>query len=509
MSVWLESLAVDRWRLSRNVNERENANPIALITNTARGPLLTALNEVAHLSGLRIGTLLADARAICPEIKTFSADPAGDLEFLEKLAVWSQRWGIWSALDPPDGLIVDVTAVGHLFGGEHDLVKDALNCFSNRGFSVKVSIAPTAGGAWALARYGSNGFILNAYETIPMQIMNLPVAALRLEVETLKVLKRLGLNTVGDLAKIERTSIRRRFRCSKNPVSNPLIRIDQLLGLVPEPLLPVIESNIPLVERRLLEPIRYRDLLNRVVHDLTIDMACELERKGEGARKLELNMWRVDNEVLGCSLELSQASREPNHIYRLFSAKLEGIDAGFGIEAVRMKASWVEPLILEQSSFDTINETHGTSFNTFIDRLTTKLGSYAVRRPLVLASHIPERAQGWKVGSDLSSASEDIMVFPPRPIKLLDNPERLTALTIAPDDHPRSFRWRGALHEVIRSEGPERISPEWWRERSTARLRDYYRVEDAKGRRYWIYRCGITGDGRGADPDWYIHGLCA
>ena len=176
-------MAVDRWRLSRNVNERENANPIALITNTARGPLLTALNEVAHLSGLRTGTLLADARAICPEIKTFSADPAGDLEFLEKLAVWSQRWGIWSALDPPDGLIVDVTAVGHLFGGEHDLVKDALNCFSNRGFSVKVSIAPTAGGAWALARYGSNGFILNAYETIPMQIMNLPVAALRLRLK--------------------------------------------------------------------------------------------------------------------------------------------------------------------------------------------------------------------------------------------------------------------------------------------------------------------------------------
>ena len=238
-------------------------------------------------------------------------------------------------------------------------------------------------------------------------------------------------------------------------------------------------------------------------------MACELERKGEGARKLELNMWRVDNEVLGCSLELSQASREPNHIYRLFSAKLEGIDAGFGIEAVRMKASWVEPLILEQSSFETINETHGTSFNTFIDRLTTKLGSYAVRRPLVLASHIPERAQGWKVGSDLSSASEDIMVFPPRPIKLLDKLERLTASFIAPDDHPRSFRWRGALHEVIRSEGPERISPEWWRERSTARLRDYYRVEDVKGRRYWIYRCNIAGDGRGADPDWYIHGLCA
>ena len=57
------------------------------------------------------------------------------------------------------------------------------------------------------------------------------------------------------------------------------------------------------------------------------------------------------------------------------------------------------------------------------------------------------------------------------------------------------------------SKGPERIAPEWWRERSTARLRDYYRVEDKAGRRYWIYREGVIGDGRGGAPEWYLHGL--
>jgi protein ImuB len=92
---------------------------------------------------------------------------------------------------------------------------------------------------------------------------------------------------------------------------------------------------------------------------------------------------------------------------------------------------------------------------------------------------------------------------------LLDRAEPIAVLYASPDGYPQRFRWRGEVREVVRVEGPERIAPEWWRERSTARLRDYYRIEDVAGRRYWIYRQGIAGDGRGGMPDWFLHGLYA
>jgi len=94
-----------------------------------------------------------------------------------------------------------------------------------------------------------------------------------------------------------------------------------------------------------------------------------------------------------------------------------------------------------------------------------------------------------------------------RPPRLLDRPEAIEVVYATPEGMPRRFVWRRAVHDIARAEGPERIAPEWWRERSTARLRDYYRVEDAAGRRYWIYREGVAGDGRGGAPLWYLHGL--
>jgi protein ImuB len=284
--------------------------------------------------------------------------------------------------------------------------------------------------------------------------------------------------------------------------------MDQLLGRMPEPLLPVAVPHTPLVQRRLLEPIRHRDLLDRVVSDLAADMARELEAKGQGARRLELGLWRVDGEVVVRSLELAAATRDAAHIRRLFSAKLDDVDAGFGIEMIRLRASWAEPLALGQGDIEAAAENHGTSLAACIDRLTVRLGEKAVRRPVPHASHIPERAQRWQPPLASEPASQGQLAFHARPLKLLDRPEPIAVLYATPDGFPQRFRWRGQVHEVARVEGPERIAPEWWREKGTARLRDYYRIEDGKGRRYWIYRRGLLGDGRGGLPDWFLQGLC-
>jgi len=341
------------------------------------------------------------------------------------------------------------------------------------------------------------------------RLSDLPVAALRLDDDVLTVLRRLGLKRLGDVATVGRDALHRRFRNRKSPSANPLIRMDQLLGRVPEPLLPVVPQHMPLVQRRLMEPIRHRDLLDTVMADLAHDMVRELEGQGQGARRLDLGLWRVDGEVIMRTLELAAATRDPAHIVRLFSEKLGDIDAGFGIELVRLRASWAEPLPANQADIEAAAQRHGTSLSAFVDRLTTRLGPRAVRRPVLRGSHVPERAQRWQPPLEPEPPSQDELRFHARPLKLLDRAEPIAVLYASPDGFPQQFRWRGEVHQVARVEGPERIAPEWWRERGNARLRDYYRIEDDTGRRYWIYRYGIAGDGRGGVPDWFLQGLYA
>lgn len=511
MAIWLEQFQIDRWRRDEASTKGQgvDAAPVALIADTAHGPRIDAVNQAGALAGARKGMMLADARSLCPHLAVAPSDPAGDLACLEKLSLWIRRWGPWSAIDPPDGLILDITGAAHLFGGEEQLLADAFRQLDRLGFTARLAIAPTAGAAWALAHYGMRGAILWPDDDAQAHLAELPVAALRLDEDVLQVLRRLGLKRLGQLRHVDRDQLKRRFRNSHSPAANPLLRMDQLLGRIPEPLLPVVAVDIPLVQRRLLEPIRHRALLDRVVEDLTVDMARLLEGKAQGARRLEIGLWRVDGEVAIRDLEMSDASRDAAHICHLFAAKLDGVDAGFGIELVRMRATWVQPLALAQEDFEAAAERHGTSLAACIDRLTVRLGPQAVRCPIPHASHVPERAQHWRPPLDGAPIRQAMDSRRFRPLKLLDRPEAIKVIYAAPDGPPYQFRWRDNLHEVVRVEGPERIGPEWWRERSTARLRDYYRIEDKQGRRYWIYRLGRSGDGRGGLPEWYLHGLCA
>ncbi|GMN01616.1 DNA polymerase Y family protein [Erythrobacter sp. MTPC3] len=525
MAIWFARLSVDRWRLAHgsdsakcNPGEGADALPTVLITETAHGPRIDAANRAGHTAGARAGMMLADARTLCPDIQTAPADPAGDLDFLEKLALWSQRWGPWSAIDQPDGVLVDISGAAHLFGGEKRLLDDVETAFAKRSLYSRAAIAPTAGAAWALAHFGPAKAILGPRDDALQCLSDLPVSALRLDQDVLTVLRRLGLKRLGDLVSIAtgpadraeaaaRDALHRRFRNRKSPSANPLVRLDQLMGRVPEPLLPIVPQHAPMVQRRLMEPIRHRSLLDKVLHDLADDMVRQLEARGEGARRLELGLWRVDGEVLVRRLELAAATREAAHMTRLFADRLEDIEAGFGIETVRLRASWAEPLDLSQGDVEQAAERHGTSLNACIDRLTVRLGPHAVRRPVPHASHLPERAQTWQPPLEPERSSQPMLEFHERPLKILDKPESIAVLYSSPDGLPQRFRWRGNVCEVSRVEGPERIAPEWWREKSTVRLRDYYRIEDSEGRRYWIYRHGIAGDGRGGMPNWYLQGL--
>ena len=517
--MWLARLSVDRWQ--RACPPEAAARPTALIAETAQGPRITAANDAGLAAGARPGMRLADARALCPDLAAVPADPAGDLALLERLALWAQRWGPWSAIDPPDGFLVDVTGAAHLFGGEERLLGEVVRAFAGRGLLARPALAPTAGAAWALAHHGPAQAILAPGDD-PLRLLgDLPVAALRLDADVLAVLRRLGIKRIGQLAGLGgagagagaeaamRDALARRFHHHRTPAANPLLRLDQLLGKVPEPLLPVRARLVPLVQHRLCEPLRHRSQLDRVVAELAEAMVRALEARSEGARRLELMLWRLDGAVLERRVELAAATREAGHLARLLASRLEDVEAGFGIELVQLRASWSEPLALSQADLEAAAEQHGTALAACIDRLVMRLGRGAVTRPVPRASHIPERAQEWQPPLAPLAPSQAGLAFHARPLKLLDRPEPIAVLHAAPDGVPQRFGWRGAVRAVVRVEGPERIAPEWWREGGRARLRDYYRIEDEAGRRYWIYRRGIAGDGRGGPPDWFLHGLFA
>jgi len=256
---------------------------------------------------------------------------------------------------------------------------------------------------------------------------------------------------------------------------------------------------------RLAEPATHIEAAEQALKRLVPELARQLEERKLGVRRLHLAGYRVDGSLAGTGVATAIPSRDPAHLHRLLKDKAAALDPGFGFDAFALTASWCEPLGAAQESL--AEEPDGAGeVAKLVDRLSVKLGAEAVRRPLAVDSHMPERANGWIAAV---SSLDCIAPLPmtARPQRLLDRPEAIAVVYATPEGLPRRFVWRRGVHDIARVEGPERIAPEWWRERSSARLRDYYRVEDGQGRRYWIYREGVIGDGRGGTPEWYLHGL--
>ncbi len=431
---------------------------------------------------------LTDARALDPALVAIPADPAGDEALLGRLARWAQRWSPLVEVDGTDGLRLDVAGVAHLFGGEEALAGDIQRRFAAMGLTARVAIAPTAAAAWALSRFGGD------------ELSPLHVSALRLEPDTVRTLERLGLKTIGALAALPRLALARRFRGAEDVVD----ALDRALGRKPEPLTGLAENPPPRASLRLEEPATHPEAASQALGRLVPELVAELEERRLGARRLSLHGFRVDGSTASASVATALPSREPKHLQRLLADKVAALDPGFGFDAFALAADWTESLTAEQQSL--VEEPDGTSdLARLVDRLTVKLGERAVRRPQRRESHLPERALQWI--SALQPTPGSSRLREGRPQKLLDRPEAIAVVYATPEGVPRRFVWRRSIHDIARVEGPERIAPEWWRERSTARLRDYYRVEDQAGRRYWIYREGLAGDGRGGAPEWYLHGL--
>lgn len=500
LSVWFPNLAIERWA---KTDCRPDA-PVVLTIEGPHGPIIHALTKAASERGANPGDRLTDARALDPALIAVAADPDGDSALVRQIARWAGRWSPLVEIDG-NGLRLDISGVAHLFGGEYGLIRDVERRFLRIGLTSRLAIAPTAGAAWALAHYNPS---ISTQDNIEAKLAPLPAAALRLEPGMVRLLERLGLKTIGALLEVPRLALARRFRGADNVID----ALDRMLGMKCEPLTATPTDLAPRVSLRLEEPATHGLAASQALERLIPALVDELERRRLGARRLSLIGFRVDGSVGTASVATAIASREPEHLQRLLAGSAAALDPEFGFDAFVLTADWSEDQNAQQESLIEKSSSE-REMARLIDRLTVKLGPRAVRRPNAFESHLPERASGWvsAVGSSPPStggpADSKLVRNSQRPQRLLDRPEGIDVIYATPEGMPRRFIWRRSVHDIARVEGPERISPEWWRQPSSTRLRDYYRVEDNKGRRYWIYREGLIGDGRGGAPIWFIHGL--
>jgi protein ImuB len=506
LCAWSPTWAIASWR-RRNLSASpaEGAAspkaPFALIVADRGVRRLAHLDSSAMEAGLRSGQTVADACAKVPELVTADADPAADFADLQTLGDWCARVSPAVALDPPDGLFLDICGVAHLWGGEAALMDDLCARLARQGVSVRLAIASTPGAAWALAHFGRDPARLAAGAEAAA-LAPLPVAALRCSEAAAAQLGRLGLETIGALMGLPRAALSRRFG------GEVVLRLDQALGRVREAL-SFRRPPQPWFSRlAFAEPISAPDDMARASADIAGLLCAQLEARGQGARRFELALHGVDGRARRLEARLAAAARDPLRLARLFAPKLETVDPGFGIEVVTMMASEAEPLGARQGNLDPDRRAIAPdALAPLIDRLANRLGERAIWRAEPFASHLPERSSVRR--PPLSAGPAGDWPLSPRPLRLLRRPEPVEATAPAPDDPPLLFRWRGALHRVRRAEGPERICQEWWRAPFEAAMaapaRDYYQVEDEAGARFWLFRDGPYA--AAAPPRWWLHGL--
>jgi protein ImuB len=476
------------------------------------------LNAAAEAAGLAPGEPLADARAKAGFLQARAVDPAADDAALQRLTLWATRYtptaSPWNEANGADGFFLDIEGAAHLFGGEAALLADLARRLSdNFGLPARLAVAATPGAAWALARFHPASCpILPAGEEAAA-LARLPVEALRLSAQTCATLRRLGFKKVGTLLDKPRAPFAARF-------SAELIRrLDQALGRVEEPLVPIVPPPVYHSLRYLLDPIFTQEAVVALARRLMQNLVHVLSRDDVGARALKLSLYRVDGEVKTVDLGLTLPTRSIPHVARMIELKLEALaatqDAGFGFEAVGLAVTRAEPMPARQTELDvdhSENDDRTERHAALIDALRQRLGPHSVRQFAPVASHLPERAE-----TLTAAAAAPAWPAPEqqtRPLLLFPHAEPTEVTALIPDGPPRRFHWRGVTYDVAGAQGPERIASEWWHrplpspQAGEGLTRDYYLVEDAHGHRFWLFREGLYGRETAA-ARWFVHGIFA
>ncbi|MCT8003003.1 DNA polymerase Y family protein [Sphingomonas sanguinis] len=477
-----------------------NLVPMVLAEQIGQRQVIAAACPAAMTLGLTPGMAVTQARALIPDLDIRPADRAADMALLADLALHAVRhWTPTAAVSGSDGLWLDLSGVAHLHGGETRFCQRLVGFYRRFGLTARVTVASTPGAAHALARFGRDAILLVPGGQEAQALAPLPPAALRLTPEATAAANRFGLDRIADLLPLPRGPLARRLGMAS------VRRLDEALGRVPEPIVPIVPEETPVAKRRLLEPIGTAEAIEQVIADLLADMMLLLQARGRGVRTLVLLLDRIDGSEQRLAIGTARATRDVVHLARLFHLRIERIDPGDGIETMRLAATRTDPLGATAIAGDLTGEAAVPDVATLVDQIAGRVGEAALFTAAPVESDVPERAvrrapplaapTGWPTWR--------------RPVRLLSRPEPLTGvLALLPDAPPRRFTWRGQVHAVVAGDGPERIHGEWWRRDGEVwAVRDYFRVEDDTGARFWLFRRGDGVEPATGDLSWYIHGL--
>ncbi len=474
--------------------------PFALIAESANRLLVHAANACARREGVRDGMALADARAICPQLLTRPAEPLADAKLIEALARLMERFSPMVAIDGGDGIFLDVTGVAHLFGSETAMLGTLAGWIERLGFTVRLALADTPGAAWALARYGGACTLVEPGANA-VALATLPVAALRIDEAAAELSLRLGLTTIGALYPLPRRTLAARFGLAA------VTRLEQALGEQDEPL-PYRRFEAPLRETlAFAEPIARTEDVEGAFAIVIERLCARLERDGKGVRLAWLSFERVDNTRHTFTIATARPSRSPRALFRLVRDRLDGLDAGFGIERVFVEAERCEPLPAEQAEALGAQDFNDGELvaSELVDRLVNRFGHERVLCFVSAESHLPERA--YAIFSAAAPHPASAWIAPPiaRPARLLSRPEPVAERDDA--GPPSTIDWRGRHLSVTPLAGPERIEPEWWHDDPAWRsgARDYWWVRSACGLQLWLFRIGDAACG--ARSRWFLQGI--
>jgi protein ImuB len=459
-----------------------------------------AADDEAMRQGLRPGMPLAKAQVLVPGLRIEDADPAGDVDALERLAFWALRYSPVVAADAPDGIILDIDGAEHLLGGDEGLARDLHERLSAAGYSCQIGIADTWGAAHALARFGREPTSIVHGSQLEPVLAPMPIAALRLEPALVAELRSLGFEQVADLLSQPRAPLTLRFGAQL------WRRIDQALGSMAEPIDPVRPADMIEVRRAFAEPIGAAETIKRYIAQLVEQLSARLEERGEGARRLDLVCHRVDAQHQSVRIGTAVPTRDRKRLVRMLSDKVAEIEPGFGIELMALAATWTQAMEPVQD-FSSLIDPSTPDVSDLVDILANRVGEDRLYRMAAVPSDVPERSVERipALSPDRDSSWSGNW---PRPSRLLARPEPIETVALLPDHPPAFFTWRGVRRRVKRADGPERVFGEWWtRDAELSAVRDYFRVEDEAGERYWVYRAGDGEDPQTGSHRWFMHGI--
>lgn len=505
------SLFLPTWptdRLRRQGVAPPDGTPLVTAIHDGKRRVVAAADATATALRLYPGMALAQAQALVLGLAIHEATPAADADALRRLAAWCLRYAPLTAADPPDGVWIDVTGSAHLHGGEAALLHNLVCRLIARGITARAAVADTPGAAHAMARFGARDTVVVPRQGAAAALVNLPLEALRLTPDITRGLRLLGFETIGRLAVTPRAPLVRRFGKSLTT------RLDQALGALFEPIVPFFPPERPQARLGFVEPLLTADAFATVIARLVGMVCVDLENARQGARRLDLLFERVDGSIHALSIGTARPSRDARHLARMLNERLERIDPGLGVEAMRLVVPQAEPLAYVQANASlTGTAATGTAatdqdISRLVDRLTNRLGVEHVYRVAPVESDVPERSVRRMPALTFYGHGATWPADLPRPVRLLDPPQPIEAMALLPDHPPVAFTWRRVRHRIRHADGPERIAGEWWKRDGEMRsVRDYFRVEDEDGHRFWLFRRGDGEDSVTGDMRWFLHGF--